>query len=98
MFKKSKSDWTWTMSWEELIGCRRRRSSVYYRNILEYGERGRSQRPLIYTRTRRGPNMDPWGTPEIAWVLEEEIPLRTTDCVQQGRYERSQESRGAERL
>ena len=48
----------------ELIECRR--TSSGYRNTLECGEKGRPRKPLIYTRKRRGHNMDPWGTPEIA--------------------------------
>lgn len=38
-------------------------------------------RSLTYTRNRRGPRMDPWGTPEMTGKGGDEHWSTTTDCV-----------------
>ena len=52
--------------------------SSAYRMRLEEGESGMSDKLLMYKIKRRGPNIEPWGTPEKACDLCEEEPLRTT--------------------
>ena len=36
---------------------------------------------LIYNRKRRGPRVDPWGTPARMYVQSETAPGRTTRCL-----------------
>ena len=64
---------------EDLIGLYSRMSSAY-RTTLAPKERGRSEIEFIKIINRRGPRMEPWGTPEGAATRLEDSPSKTTHC------------------
>ena len=40
-----------------------------------------STKLLIYIKNNSGPRMEPWGTPALTLVLEEDCPFNTTLCL-----------------
>ena len=41
-----------------------------------------SAKSLIYIKNNNGPRMEPWGTPALILVHEEDCPFNTTLCGQ----------------
>ena len=65
-------------------------SSEYNRMLLWSGM---STIAFIYIRnSRTGPNTDPWGTPHLIFLVEEDSPLYRTNCLQSLRLDLSKSS------
>ena len=56
--------------------------SSAYRIRLAPGESGRLVIEFMAMLSRRGPRMEPWGTPEVTGAWSEVVPSRTTHCSQ----------------
>ncbi len=76
-------DWK---SSRQVTGCRRRMSSAYTISF-ERCEILVLQILSMYKRNRRGPRIEPWGTPEITGAALDENPLTCTDWERSERYE-----------
>ena len=78
------SDWMIEISDDSLMGQERRISSAY-KMTVEEEEKGNWKMSLTYKMKRRGPRIEPCGTPEITGILKEVAPSTTTCCEREVR-------------
>jgi hypothetical protein len=60
---------------KEIFDRKRVVSSAYITNLIIFDELIRS---LMYRVNNRGPNKDPWGTPEVTGARKDEVLLELT--------------------
>ena len=44
----------------------------------------------MYIKNKRGPKIEPCGTPQVIFIEEEKMPSKTTDCLREDKYEENQ--------
>ena len=70
------SYWKVERCWQD-IGLKSNKSSAYIIRC-ESLENGRLGISFTYSKNKRGPRMDPWGTPDVTGNQDEQVPFSTT--------------------